>query len=373
MTDALRRLNHWVPEAYLRAFTATDGLLQVYRRSAGTHHFRAAPSAIAKERDLYVIKRDGKFDDTLERLFADSIEAPFVPIRNRIVFGRDVGFTNVLTVKEESTVALYVAFQALRTPRTRDKIKLMTEFHASAMLRGRLLNVRQAQRDFERALGRPSTEQEIMKMREALDEGRIVPHATQTHWLKMVFELSQKLAEIIARLPRRIMYVPDGIQLPTSDDPVVLVRRHTSQAYVHEGGWDDPFVEVTFPLSPACVLVIGGALTTFDDQGTRGWFDQVRHRIISGANEWVFSPREDAAIPTVLAKAPRPVDVVAYPGGRVERGEPIMPAVIDMMNTNPGRATIAFGTSSRHPRAGASKPEQKRTSSRVRKPPGGGL
>lgn len=334
--DAVRRLNHWVPASYLAAFTdngTKDGLLHPVRRDSARKLIPPLPPrASAKERDLYVaIDADGALDDSIERMLAAHIEGPFIPVRNALVYGPQVGITGTLDFDSEEALAFFIALQQIRTPKFREQFNLMAAFGGNLLARARFQNLKQAKADLEETVGRPVTIDEVIEIRDDLERGNLLVEPNDKLWLAHGMKLAMDLKPVIRSLPRRILRTPPGINLITNDAPVVLVRRMTENEYKHGGGWLAHNVEVTLPLSPTTLLVLGFGLDSFGDQGSAEWWRQVRHRLATGADQWVFASAPDPEAANWLWTSRAPKHAVEYPGGKLQPGQSAYAAVRDMM------------------------------------------
>jgi hypothetical protein len=305
------------------------------------------PRAIAKERNLYVVESapDGLSKDEIERFFASHVEEPFIAVRNHLAFGDRVGLTGRLTEDDRVALAYFIAFQQVRTPAFRERLELMLSFMGATMAHSLFSNPREIEQ-YNREIGRSRIgHDEAAEFLRALEVEDIVIKPGENQWLRHSMELAVKLMPIILNLPSKICRTT-ALQIPTSDSPLVIVRRQSTENYFHGGGWTQPELEATISLSPNVVLAMGGALTKYHDHGTTGWFHQVRHRIATGAHRWLYSSSDDDELATWLYASKTPEMVVRYPGGVHRSGESVMAAILDMKRKNPGEATIMYGPES---------------------------
>jgi Protein of unknown function (DUF4238) len=348
MPEPLRRRNHWVPAFYLGAFTTRgrrDDPLVIYDREQRDKVLRIPPHAIALERDLYVVMHpeQGVLTDEIERFLATDVEGPFVSVRNHLAFGVANGLTGKLSRDEEGVLATFLAFQQVRTPAFRERMEMMTGWAGAMFAHTFSSNPEAVQRAGIATRNKRPSRAFVRSIRRALEQEHIVVEPSEKAWLQFALKQVPELISIIKSLPRRVFYAPSGIEVPTSDSPLVIVRRTDQAHYTHGGGWVEPNVEVILPLSPSSVLVLGSALTLFDDHGSPEWWAQVRQRIATGAHRWLFSNTEDQELRELLYASSAPELVLEYPGGVLRRGESPMAAVLDMKRRNPGEAIIRFG------------------------------
>lgn len=346
--DELRRRNHWVPVAYLSAFTNTgdrDGLLAIRDRERPEFYREMPPHAIAKERDLYVIADPdtGVLTDVLERFLASDIEGPFVSIRNHLAYGRNAGLTGTLTRPEWQALVRFIAFQQVRTPAFRERIQLLARWRGALHAHSVLSDPEEFERLHRTATGEPAPSGRASMLLDSLESGSVVVTPDEKMWLAVALANMQELVRMIGSLPWRVFDSPKGLNLPSSDSPLVLVNRWSGTLYTHGGGWAQPWLEAVLPLSPRSVLVLGRALERYADQGSTEWFEQVRHRIATGAQRWLFGATDDAELAGLLYNSKPPQAVLTYPGGELRGSMSAMDAVVDLKRKNPDRAVVRFG------------------------------
>lgn len=348
MADQLRRKNHWVPVSYLAAFTSDgspDGLLTVRDREAPDKCLGLPPRSVAVERDLYVVRgeEEGSMNDEVERILASDVEAPFIPVRNHLVYGHAHGLTGTLSHEDCEVLRTFVAFQHIRTPAFREQLQLLEEWIGVTHAHTLIADHERVSAIHQRATGRPLTPEESKNLLRALEEERIQIRPQPKGWLTYAVGQLSDLIRIIEKLPWAVFHSPPGVLLPTSDTPLVVVRRKSTEEFVHGGGLAEPNLEAVFPLSPTTVLVLGQALRRFADHGSERWFRQVRWRITSGARRWLYMRQDDNELARILYNTSAPEMVVEYPGGAFTRGQSAIRAVLDMKQKNAGSALTRYG------------------------------
>lgn len=140
-------------------------------------------SAAAVEKGLYVID-DPKvaIPDFVERLLAKLIEAPFPPIRNKLVYGESVGVYARLSVEERQHLAMWIAVQQGRTPPQRDLNLWMSQFAHTIDLQERM--------EHGPPLVDDPTDTPAMRERSSrmLRSGEIKVRVPEASWIGMFFE-----------------------------------------------------------------------------------------------------------------------------------------------------------------------------------------
>ncbi len=340
--DEVRVDNHSVPISHLTAFTDSgraNGRVWTYDRKTPSAPKHLAPPIIAKQKGLYLIEYEDMPDeipeDFIERVLATYVEAPFPCIRNKLVYGLDVGILPVTTDRERLDLAMFMAVQQMRTPAHRRRIEWLGAVHATFDLRVRL----------EAALGggtgspglEDASPRELRKYIAALDRGdlRLVP--PKEHWLWSFLKVAYHMAPMVAALPWRLVRAPEGVEFVTCDAPVVSVTRAPGQLeYSLGGGWANPTSETVFAVSPKHVLVVGRNAEDDPLIGTAKWCVAVRDRTIRNADRFVFARSADTQVGEVLASSEAPTSVVDFAGEQYPTSASVGTVVKRLMHTGDG-------------------------------------
>lgn len=261
MTNA--KQHHYVPRAYLTAFTAPntpDGhepFLWVYERDRGTP-FARAPKKVAVERHYYAANlKDGTKQTGVEELLS-RVESAAIPVLRRLATGDDPA---VVSEDDRAWVAFYVSLQTVRIPRFRTsvegsmadvmgKVSVMSATHADYFVR--------AMRDAYHIKGkRRPDDAMIEKARQFILSKEWTLRVDRLSSLQQMVPLAAETAQYAYRMHWRVLEAPPGVQFLTSDAPVVRVSTERQPPLLGLGaGWLTPWMEATLPLSPArCLLM----------------------------------------------------------------------------------------------------------------------
>ena len=248
-------------------------------------------------------------------------------------------------MREHSDLALFLAFQQMRTPAVRDTTQWLASFHCTLTIRRSLENLDVARREYQDKTGREISKEELRRMRDGLDSGGLSIEPHEDAWIAVVMPTALKVAELISSLEWRVVDAPAGVVLPTSDDPLVIAKRYVGTGrYRLGGGWLEPNVEGTLTLSPSCVLVLSQSLDQFPDIGTDDWFSELCKRTVSHAQRWVFSSEPSEAISSILASSRAPTPVIDVDGGQyATRGIPNEVVRELMVRRGADRELMRFG------------------------------
>jgi len=344
----VRVSHHTVPVAHLKVFTDTgreSGCVWMYNRAAPHAPKHVAPRVIAKQKRLYTIEHEKALaelpEDFFERILATHIEGPFTLIRNKLVFGPNVGILPVLTPREELDLAMFLVAQQLRTPAFRRRIEWMGAVHATFDVRARLDAVTRG------GAAWPSMKnlapREAQRYIEQFDRGELMLVPPKEHWLWAFLKLSYEGAPMVAALPRRLVHARGGVEFVTCDGPVVTARRIPGDLECVVGdGWKHPLCEAVFALSPTHALVVGPNVETDPVIGTAEWCTSVRDRTIRNADRFVFARSPDSRISEILASSKAPTSVMEFDGEQHETGQPVGKVAKRMFEAG-DRAIVRWG------------------------------
>jgi hypothetical protein len=309
--------HHTVPRSYLERF-ATKGKIMVRDRAAG----QGGPRNISDLaiRDFYTfINLDGQRDGRLEEILA-VVEGGAKEIFDRILspFHRP----GPLPANESMRLALYLAFQFLRTPKRRREIELIGDY----IIRTEHQHVR------------------------GINQVRVVPEPNEhlNHMTKSVF----KLSEVFFGRPTMLITIDQPLFI-TADEPVIYVTagdqshvRHRPNCFKNETRRQKESrkpsrnrrrnmdllhvyptrpgalqaIEVGLPLTPRSLLVLGPpgangpAQRTVTGAEAEMLAADVNRRLIEQAFQWVAAQPTHPTFQAMDFPAPGPL-VLACDGG----------------------------------------------------------
>jgi hypothetical protein len=233
MSDTKKR-HHYVPIAYLRAFTGTDGRIWAYRKDAPETPLHVQPAAIAFERYYYSqpLEDGGRDHNTIEDFFS-KLEGEWPPMVDRLGRGKAAG-------EDIGILHEFLALMRVRVPAARDMIELsLAEM------------VKAGARAMDRAGDLPPKPKGMEDILDHLDVA-IDPHRSMLAMPALV----QGLSRVIAMLGLQVVHNETKTDFITSDNPVVwfdpLVPDDQMQPYRL-----DPTlgrVELLFPMTPRLLL-----------------------------------------------------------------------------------------------------------------------
>jgi hypothetical protein len=356
--DLIRRLNHFVPAGYLAAFTNTgkkDGELWAYRRSAPKRPLCTRPTAIAKKRDLYVVRTEtGELNDSIERFFATAIESPFMAVRNRLVYGSFDGLSpslSSLTNDERTTVARFVAFQQLRTPAEQRAMDWLSALNGVRFFSEARAPGSEARLQLEQFAGRELDPEEIAAFRSLLldKQGRLA--WTPAQWLPIALRNAVRLSLLIlGDMQWHLILAREGVEFVTCDVPVVCVRRMKGHGtFELGGGWQQPGFEATLALSPTHVLYLTRTAPSSEYVNSAAFTREIRQRTLSFAQDWVFARSQATDITCTLSETEAPDYLIAFNGRSYRVGDSVVPILAAMEREGVSSIEFRWGLAKRPP------------------------
>lgn len=317
---------HYVTKAYLEGFLRISEQHLVCYGRGNKGPFRKAPQELASQRNYYALKKkDGTWDDSIENLLGETVEAPGLPVVRKLASGK-----TRLSWEERQQIAVLIAIQEMRTPATRERVRAM-----SKMLNERLFQEIKAsdpEQDKIDLVGESGkrvtvTLDEIAKSHEEMCDD----HSMPIH--RPLISSALKLAEYYQHMKFTVYYLTGNAEFLTTDTPVVRVFHNVESAPLG-AGINQRDIEVRFPLSCKAFLALTHDHWLINKLERVG--DAARRRLLAvlpeirreyptnaeatalnkaharHAHRWVFAPQEVDWIPNLLAQptaAPKIVDL----------------------------------------------------------------
>lgn len=272
--------NHYVPQAYLRAFreVGSNDLIWMYDRKKCTWS-RAAINKVAQQKGYYAPE--------VEVILAEKIEKPANIVLAKLRSG------GLPSSEERLTLSLYIATMINRVPwRRRKNLALLPSAidKTLAKFRASLTDTYLAQGRDESDVSKLDPQLKQLRKRTLAEPPRQILEQLRNPWP------SQKVIKLLASMHWRFVRATGEDKFVTSDNP----------AFFFEGlGLRNTDAEITFPLAPDLALFGSwqGELSSamFVSSGPQFVKEGVR-RIISTAERFIFSEAKRPWVATVAAK-----------------------------------------------------------------------
>jgi hypothetical protein len=308
--------HHYVTRAYLAGFIKEPSI-QLVCYGRGRKPFLKPPAELGKRRNYYAIRKpDGSWDDSLEDLIGRTVEEPGLQVIKKLTSGK-----TKIDAAEREALALLVAYQQMRTPAARKRLRAMSQMMTDRVLHEiRIADPTQTSVKLLDGKGERESDVTLDEIT-AANEELLDDHAKAIHSLSVptIFDMRQ----IFTRMKWTI-YRPYGeSSFMTSDNPVIRV--------FHSGlgsgaGLNRMDVEVRFPLSRKALLTfthdrpLVEVLLRSSERNQRrllGKSKQIAEKWISDGDvtyfnrglvrhceQWVFAPIEVDWLESLLRTSP---------------------------------------------------------------------
>ncbi|MFA6091865.1 MAG: DUF4238 domain-containing protein [Elusimicrobiota bacterium] len=298
MAQGVPRRHHYVPQFYLEYFATRrkggEPGFWVYDRG-GSPPREATPLGTAAKRDLYTFfTPTGEKDTSLETQLFSRVEGWTKPILDKWIQHPGVR----LTKSDVEMVALFIALQYIRVPRT---INAGKEAEEKFVLEWWKLMGRQpaeVEKMWDQFGKKSAAWASIDEFREQIQNFNkyFKLEGDQKQALLMSLQQVQEIHEHIMKLVPQILISPSGNFYATSDAPVNVFVPTGNKTALFGAGFGLEKVEIVFPFSPSLALF-------FSRQGIPGWFKirgnaviEYNRRCVAYAERFVISPYESHRI-----------------------------------------------------------------------------
>jgi hypothetical protein len=237
--------HHFVTRAYLEGFlkSQTQHLVCYGRNNRGP--FRRSPSDLACRRNYYALKKeDGTWDDSIEKLIDSTVESPGLPVIQKLALGR-----TRITWQDRDSLALFIAFQELRTPFARERARAF-----SKMLNDRVfheITTADPHQNSVQLKGESGTSTVTLNQMKRGHETLCDDHSMEIH--RSLMGGAFKLFEFYRYMKFTVFYATGKEKFLTTDSPVIRVFQDGAPLGT---GINRPDVEIRFPLSRNAFLTL---------------------------------------------------------------------------------------------------------------------
>jgi hypothetical protein len=247
------RLNHFLPESYLKQFTRPDGALTTFDRQTGSYK-PLPPKKVGAQADLYTFTDGlGVKNRQIERILFQIIDDSIQPVFLKLAAGQ------CLTHDERGALAMFAAFQITRVP----------EFHGSVTQAARELLERVSDGAFADAAD-VAGRMKAMESRTG-NSSTVTPEALIEAWqsrsvrltvspklgLGAMLHISPEVAELLMNFDWTIMVAARNRAFVLSDNPFAIVPSRTSGRPLDGVGLSSPGALKYLPLTKHHCLRMG--------------------------------------------------------------------------------------------------------------------
>lgn len=231
---------HYVPQVYLNYFTDENGYLNIYDREKEEYR-RQTPANAGYSKHFYTVEVNGEKDYTIEKLLATHVDNLYKPVMEKIKN------KEVLTKDDKENLAIFVAFQHLRTPAQRKNYNAMfDDFYKQTT------KIIFGMKKSHGQLGE-LTEQEANMIEETLEKENYEVQVPKEHSLEFMLKFSEEMSRMLSNHNFVILEASSKSEFITSDNPYCMVKDKESPAW---SGYGIVNTTKVFPLTPRYLLVL---------------------------------------------------------------------------------------------------------------------
>ncbi len=251
----LSKRHHYLPQFYLRGFTADDGLLTLFDRE--TKEFRRQqPVNTALQKDFYTVTdKAGVKTDEVERIIShlESNAKDVIYRLERRVTGWKVG-------EERANFALFLALFRTRTPVfDQEQLAFTEQFYRSVTRANHPSPEVTAQgfQQFAEATGEDVSDIDPQAVYRMIQDDAYDVEVPRAYIIRLMMDSALHLAEVLMTLNWTFVRAARDIEFITSDAPFVTARPW-DETDPRTYGVLTPGAATLVPLSPAVCVVIDG-------------------------------------------------------------------------------------------------------------------
>lgn len=311
--------NHYVPQFYLKLWSNNGNTVRTYNGVVSNegmpYWHNASIKQIACNKDFYTQVVDGAEDDSFENFLESEHEASSVPVFEKVIEGQKI------TSEEIEILVSFLAAQYVRTPAWYHWVtdRFSKAFHPT--LKDVVQKVEKAYKagtlpadPSHRLDGTLVNENDMfdIPLKLSLDKENSAIKAetlvSRALYLSSAKHTLLTTANVLHDHNWRIFETPDGVLLPTSDNPVIRLGYSSEETYSLNEGIGKKNANIILPLSPRYMLFtqIGQSKKELDQLDfSLGTYRFLIKIIIENATRYVFAKKE---IPEINTLRPRLVD-----------------------------------------------------------------
>ena len=292
----ITRDNHYVPRFYLKNWSDDGKTIFVYQTLVSDESVdmwqKKSISKIGSYQDLYTVQCDGEDNDDIEKWLNEDFETPVCKVIEKIK--RD----EKINIEERNCLLRFMASQYVRTPASIFRHFTRMENVFSSTTKNMSINISadkiKSYNSVDHTSPKPWTSEIPLSCKVDRDRGeiefRILPG--KSSYLCEVKHLLTETYKVLLKQRWHIVKAPNGIEWPTSDDPVICLNYYGPDNYDFGGGWGRKNSEIIFPLSRKYLLYtqIGNFRKTCDLHMSEKYSLFVRNLIVEHAHRYVFAP-----------------------------------------------------------------------------------
>ncbi|MGY3315776.1 hypothetical protein ACV242_004272 [Peribacillus simplex] len=231
---------HYVPQVYLNFFAEESGFLNIYDREKDEFR-KQTPAKAGYSTHFYTVEVNGEKDYSIEKMLANHVEGIYKPVIKKIENRES------LTREDKESLAVFIAFQHLRTPAQRKNYNDMVDNFTK--------QVSKIAFEMQKVHGQLEgfDDDEIEFLGETIENEKYDVKVPKEHSLEFMLSFSEKLSHMLLNHNFAIIKASSKSEFITSDNPYCMVKEHWSPSW---SGYGVVNTTKIFPLTPRYLLVL---------------------------------------------------------------------------------------------------------------------
>ncbi|MDM5313849.1 DUF4238 domain-containing protein [Peribacillus frigoritolerans] len=234
---------HYVPQVYLNFFAEESGFLNIYDREKDEFR-KQTPAKAGNSTHFYTVEVNGEKDYSIEKMLANHVEGIYKPVI------RKIENKEYLTRKDKESLAVFIAFQHLRTPAQRKNYNHMVDsvYKKFSKIAFQMQKVHGQLEGLD--------DVEIESLGEIFENEKYDVKVPKEHSLEFMLSFSEKLSHMLLNHNFAIIKASSKSEFITSDNPYCMVKEKWSPPWSGHGVVNTTKI---FPLTPRYLLILKDA------------------------------------------------------------------------------------------------------------------
>lgn len=287
--EKFTKKQHYVPQFYLKNFSHDGERLYIYDKKEGQIRYQTTIN-IAHENNFYTFNTKSGEKRNLEKLF-NSFEGN---ANEAIKLAQN---EMLITESDKEAIALFVAFQDMRTPANKSKLEEMHTQVGEKVSRMaiKMTPIEKLKIDFKKKIKLELSNEETEDMKDFATNpkrSRIRFEYPNGWWLKTMLEMAMATVPAFMTMDWHFLYTDRKFAFITNDNPLMVVPPKNFDRFWGIGLLT-PGVKRIIPLTSNLCLMMGEMSANpkieFKKVG-KEFFREVNEHLISGCKRFCFSP-----------------------------------------------------------------------------------
>ncbi|MBU5214582.1 DUF4238 domain-containing protein [Heyndrickxia oleronia] len=238
MSDPVKQ--HYVPQSYLNYFTNESGNLHAYVKKSD-RYIQQTPRNTGYQKHFYTLDINGEKDYSIEKMLAEHVDSLYKPVIEKI------NNNEPLTTTDKQNLAIFIAFQHLRTPAQRKNYDgSVDDFYKQVY---KIIFEMKKVYNLHDGLN----ETEINQLQDIVQNEKYEVQVPKENSLKFMLDFSEKMSSMLSKHNFVILKASKKSSFITTDNPYCMVKENWSPEW---SGYGIINTKKFFPLTPRYLLML---------------------------------------------------------------------------------------------------------------------